>query len=145
MARYLVVAHQTVGSPELRDQVLELKREDPAAEFTILVPATPPANLLVWEEGEAMEIARRRAEESQGSLEQAGLRVAATRVGDHEPFQAIGDELAEHGGYRAIVISTFPPGVSRWLKMDVVSRARRSFPRLRIIHVVSEAGKRVPA
>jgi len=145
MARYLVVAHQTAGSPELREQMLELSREDPAAEFTILVPATPPANLLVWEEGEAKEIARRRAEESQRSLEQTGLKVLAARVGDHERLQAIGDELGAYGGYRAIVISTFPAGASRWLKMDLVSRARRSFPRLRIIHVVSEAGKQAPA
>ena len=141
MARYLVVAHQTAGSPELREQLLTLSRDDPAAEFTMLVPATPPSNLLVWEEGEAKEIAHRRAEESQRLIEQAGLKVRAARVGDHEPLQAIGDELEAHSGYRALVISTLPPGVSRWLKMDLVSRARRSFPRLRIFHVVSEPGK----
>jgi hypothetical protein len=138
VAGYLVVAHQTADSPELREQLLALTREDSVAEFTVLVPATPPSNLLVWEEGEAKEIARQRAEESQRSLEQAGLRVDAARVGDHEPLQAIGDELEAHRGYKVIVISTFPAGVSRWLKMDLVSRARRSFPRLRIIHVVSE-------
>ncbi len=142
MAHYLVVAHQTAGSAELRERMLELSQEDPAAEFTILVPATPPANLLVWEEGEAKEIARQRAEESQRSMEHAGLKVRAARVGDHEPLQAIGDELGAHSGYRAVVISTFPAGVSRWLKMDLVSRARRSFPQLRIIHVVSAAGER---
>src|SRR5712692_10387823 len=98
MARYLVVAHQTAGSPELREQLLELSREDPAAEFTIMVPATPPANLLVWEEGEAKEIAARRAEESRRSLAQAGLNLRVALVGDHEPLQAIGDELEAHRG-----------------------------------------------
>lgn len=145
MARYLIVAHQTAGSPELREQMLALSREDPVAEFTVLVPATPPSNLLVWEEGEAKEIARQRAEQSQRSLKQAGLRVDAARVGDHEPLQAIGDELEAHRGYQAMVISTFPAGVSRWLKMDLVSRARRSFPRLRVIHVVSEPRKETSA
>jgi len=125
--------------------MLALSREDPVAEFTVLVPATPPSNLLVWEEGEAKEIARQRAEQSQRSLEQAGLKVDAARVGDHEPLQAIGDELEAHRGYQAMVISTFPAGVSRWLKMDLVSRARRSFPRLRIIHVVSEPRKETSA
>jgi hypothetical protein len=138
VARYLIVAHQTVGSPELRERVLAVSREDPVAEFTVLVPATPPSNLLVWEEGDAKEIARQRAEESQRSLTQAGLKVDAARVGDHEPLQAIGDELEARSGYEAIVISTFPAGVSRWLKMDLVSRARRSFPQQRIIHVVSQ-------
>lgn len=74
-------------------------------------------------------------------MEQAGLKAHTALVGDHEPLQAIGDELGARSGYRAVVISTFPPGASRWLKMDVVSRARRSFPGLRIIHVVSEAEK----
>jgi hypothetical protein len=141
VARYLVVAHQTVGSPELREQVLALGREDPAAQFTVLVPATPPSDLLVWEEGDAKEVARQRAEESQRSLKEAGLKVDAIRVGDHEPLQAIGDELEAHRGYEAVVISTFPAGVSRWLKMDLVSRARRSFTGLRIIHVVSQPKK----
>lgn len=138
MARYLVVAHQTAGSPELREQMLALSREDPVADFTVLVPATPPSNLLVWEEGDAKEIARQRAKQSQESFKQAGLKVDTARVGDHEPLQAIGDELEAHRGYQAIVISTLPAGVSRWLKMDLVSRARRSFPGLNIIHVVSE-------
>ncbi len=141
MARYLVVAHQTAGSPELRERMLKLSREDPVAEFTVLVPATPPANLLVWEEGDAKEIARKRAEESQRSLEQSGVKVHAARIGDHDPLQAIGDELEAQRGYRAIVISTFPAGVARWLKMNLVSRVRRSFPELPIIHVVSEPSK----
>ena len=141
VSRYLVVAHQTAGSPELREQLFALRREDPVAVFTILVPATPPSNLLVWEEGDAKEIARQRAEQSQRSLRQAGIQVDAARVGDHDPLQAIGDELEAHRGYQAIVISTFPAGVSRWLKLDLVSRARRSFSQLPIIHVVSEPRK----
>jgi hypothetical protein len=88
--RYLVLGHQTARSPELREQLLELRREDPVAEFTVLVPATPPASLLVWEEGEAKEIAHQRAEQAQRSLEEAGLKVHAARVGDHDPLQAIG-------------------------------------------------------
>lgn len=141
MARYLVVAHQTASSAELREQLLALGLEDPTAEFTVLVPATPPSSLLVWEEGEAKEIARRRAEQSLSSLKAAGLRVDDARVGDYEPLQAIGDALEADRDYQAIVISTFPAGVSRWLRMDLVSRARRWFPQLRIIHVVSQPRK----
>jgi hypothetical protein len=53
---------------------------------------------------------------------------------------AINDELLENRHrYAAIVLSTLPPGLSRWLNMDVISRARRAFPRHRVIHVISAA------
>jgi len=38
----------------------------------------------------------------------------------------------------ALVICTFPPGVSRWLKLDLVHRAERKF-HVPVIHVVTEA------
>jgi hypothetical protein len=45
-------------------------------------------------------------------------------VGDSEPLIAI--EKAIHlGDYDEIIISTLPLGMSRWLKLDVVSKARR--------------------
>ena len=59
MARYLIVAHQTASSPELLERVKALHAGDPAAEFTLLVPATPTGHLLHnWEEGEARQLAR---------------------------------------------------------------------------------------
>jgi 2Fe-2S iron-sulfur cluster binding domain len=36
------------------------------------------------------------------------------------------------------VVCTLPPGISRWLKLDLVHRAERKFG-LRVIHVVAEA------
>jgi PhnB protein len=64
--------------------------------------------------------------------------VARTAVGAPDPFKAIADELLAHPGYDTLVISTFPPGISRWLKLDLVHRAERKFG-LRVIHVVAEA------
>ena len=40
MAKYLVVAHPTVTNPLLLEKLQHLHQEDPAAEFTLLVPAT---------------------------------------------------------------------------------------------------------
>jgi hypothetical protein len=45
-ARYLVVAHQTVTSPELLEQVRVLREQQKDAEFALLVPATPVRHLL---------------------------------------------------------------------------------------------------
>src|SRR6266436_4832606 len=65
-------------------------------------------------------------------------RVFRTAVGVPEPLQAITDELLAHPAYDALVICTLPPGISRWLKLDLVHRAERKFG-LRVIHVVAEA------
>src|SRR5262245_10135197 len=124
MARYLLVAHQTAESEELQQGARALAGEDPDAEFVLLVPATPVGNLLVWEEGQTAEVARRRAASARARLEQQGLRVVEARPGDQDPVAAIADELHSGVRYAAIVISTLPAGVSRWMRMDVLSRIR---------------------
>jgi hypothetical protein len=134
MARYLIVAHQTACSPELLERVRSLAAADPAAEFTLLVPATPTGHLLHnWEEGEA-----RRAAEAMAALADAGVPLAAARVGSHSPLEAVGDELQARPGYDRIVLSTFPPGVSRWLKGNLPAILQRRF-RLPVDHVTSQA------
>lgn len=138
MAKYLLVAHQTAQSSQLLAAAEELTREDPSAEFVLIVPATPVGDLLASEHGEAVEIARRRAESARAWLQDAGLRMVGAKVGDTDPVQAIADELQGGQRYAAIVLSTLPQGISGWLRTDVVSRVRRQFPSIRVEHVVSE-------
>jgi hypothetical protein len=137
MSRYLVVTHQTALSPDLHRKVIALVAEDPAAEFAVLVPEASGVPM-TWE-GETVDVARHRAEAAKALLEEiARARVFRTAVGAPEPLQAIADELVMHPGYDALIICTLPPGVSRWLKLDLVHRAERKFG-LRVIHVVAEA------
>jgi hypothetical protein len=136
MARHLIVAHQTAGSPELVDRVRQLAEHDPEAEFVLLVPATPTSHLLTWEEGEARQLATLRAQEASEALRAAGVEVVAARVGSHSPLEAVGDELRAEPGYAGIVLSTFPPGLSRWLKGDLPNQLRRRY-RLPVEHVVA--------
>jgi hypothetical protein len=138
MTSYLVVAHQTATSYELLEQVSRLALDDNNATFTILVPATPVDHLLTWEEGETREIAQKHAELAKALFESRGLRVARTQVGDDSPILAIDDELRQSPGeYDAIVLSTFPPGVSRWLRMDVHQQAERKYG-MPVVHVVAQ-------
>ena len=138
MTRYLVVAHQTATNPELLDRVSELAADDPNATFTILVPTTPPAHFFAWEEGEAKEIARRRAHEASAGFERGGAKVVRTEIGDASPLLAMEDELRTHPGeYDAIILSTLPPGISRWLLLDVHNQAERRFG-LPVIHVMAQ-------
>jgi hypothetical protein len=136
MVRYLIVAYQTAASAELAARVGELVASDPEAEFSLLVPATPASHLHTWEEGEARQLALRRGNEAAARLSAAGARVTAVRVGSHLPLDAVGDELYWHPGYTAIVLSTFPPGLSRWLKGDLPNQLRRRY-RLPVHHVIA--------
>jgi hypothetical protein len=137
MSRYLLVAHQTAESEELLSSARELARRDPGAEFVLLVPATPIGSLLVWEEGETADVASRRAASARARLERGRLRVVEARSGDQDPVAAIGDEIHAGRRYAAIVVSTLPAGISRWVRMDVVSRVERNYPGLAVIHVVA--------
>lgn len=137
MGKYLVVTHQTALSPDLQRRVRALVAEDPVAEFAVLVPEAPGAPL-TWE-GETVDLAVQRAEAAKTLLEEtARARVFRTAVGAPDPLQAISDELGTQPGYDTLVICTLPPGISRWLKLDLVHRAERKFG-LRVIHVVAEA------
>ena len=137
MSRYLVVTHQTALSPDLQRKVRALVAEDPAAEFAVLVPEAPGV-AITWE-GETVDVARHRADAAKTLLEEtAGARVFRTAVGATNPLQAIADELLRHPGYHTVVICTLPPGISRWLKWDLVHQAERKFG-LPVIHVVAEA------
>ena len=137
MSRYLVVTHQTALSPDLQRKVRTLVAEDPVAEFAVLVPEAPGVPT-TWE-GETVDVAGQRAEAAKTLLEEtARARVVRTAVGAPDPVQAITDELLARPGYDALIICTLPPGISRWLKLDLVHRAERKFG-LRVIHVVAEA------
>ena len=54
--------------------------------------------------------------------EAAGSEVTGD-LGDSEPLMAIHDAV-NLGDYDEIIISTLPLGISRWLKLDLVSKAK---------------------
>jgi hypothetical protein len=68
--------------------------------------------------------------------EAAGQEVTG-EVGDPEPLMAIQDAV-NLGGYDEIIISTLPLGVSRWLKLDLISKARGLG--LPVTHVLAPGG-----
>jgi hypothetical protein len=137
MSKYLVVTHQTALSPALQQTVRSLAAGDAAAEFAVLVPEAP-SGATTWE-GETVDGAKQRAEAAKTLFEDtAQARVFRIAVGARDPLQAIADELLAQPGYETLVICTLPPGISRWLKLDLVHRAERKFG-LRVIHVLAEA------
>jgi hypothetical protein len=133
----MLVANQTIQSAELRDAALDLQAQDAAAEFTLIVPATRVVRGLIWDEVETKAVAKSRLESGTAWLKAAGCHVVDGRVGDEDPVLAVEDELRRKR-YAGVVISTLPPGASRWLKLDVVSRIKRRLPaESLVVHVVS--------
>jgi hypothetical protein len=119
MRRYLVVANQTLGGEPLVSVVRELAREA-ATTFRIVVPATHVGGA-TWTEGDAQAAARERLDLALARFSDLGVEVEGD-VGDADPVLAIEDALREHGAFDGIVLSTLPPGASRWLKLDLVHR-----------------------
>ena len=138
MASYLLVANETAESPEMVNAVAGIHADDPDAEFVIVIPATP-LNLLQQFEGatkSARELAAQRAQSTCRHLQNQGIRVRSTRIGNWDPFIAIEQELMSDT-FDAIVLSTLSSGASRWLRMDLPSRVARRHPQIKLVHVVS--------
>jgi hypothetical protein len=90
MPSYLVVADQTAQSVQLLDRLREIAAADEGAEFVLVVPATPVRHLLVWEEGETLELARSRARDACSRLSAAGLRMVGCRGRRRRPAGGAG-------------------------------------------------------
>jgi nucleotide-binding universal stress UspA family protein len=131
--RVLIVANRTSGGRHLMDAV-RARTSSGACSFTLLCPATPSPGGLVWEEREEKQGAAERLEVALRRLQAIGAEVAG-RVGGHDPFQAVMDELRRQQ-YDEIIVSTYPQGFSAWLKLDLPSRIARAFPGP-VEHVVS--------
>ena len=138
MAPYLVVAHQTVTSPELLKAVRGVREQDAEAEFVLLVPATPVRHLLFrkGDEHDAEATARKRGERARAVFTKKGVPLSEVRVGAADPGDAIDQEVAAHPGYAGFIISTLPKENSRWLRMDL-PRTVRVKHRLPVHHVVA--------
>jgi hypothetical protein len=100
-----------------------------------VVPATPPREHVTWTEGNARSIARQRLAEAIRVLRACGASVDG-EVGDASPVVAAADALRRAPAYDEVIASTFPPGMSRWLKMDLPSRLAR-LSRLPVCHVIA--------
>jgi hypothetical protein len=136
MPSYLIIAHQTATSDELEDAVSDLAGREDDAEFWLVVPATPVEHLLTWTEGESHAVATDQAERAGKALQAAGATVRGASVGDASPVEAARDALLERP-FDAVIVSTLPLGVSKWLGMDVVNRLERELD-IPVIHVEAE-------
>ena len=132
--RILIVANQTAAGSHLKAEVRKRVEEGPCS-FTLLVPATPPREHVVWTDEEAYELAGKRLGVALQGLAGLGADIRGA-VGDPSPMEAIGDEFIATS-YDEIILSTLPPGASKWLKQDLPHRVERRF-NVPVTHLSSE-------
>ena len=125
MRSYLVVGNQTLESPELAEAIRERVANEPTAAFYLVVPATPASGgKLTWDEDEARAAAQERLTATLNRLHAIGV-VASGEVGVQDPIQATRDALRNRE-VDEVILSTLPPGISRWLGQDVPSKLKGS-------------------
>jgi hypothetical protein len=109
--RILIVANRTAATQRLLTAVEHRTTEAPCR-FTLLVPDVASAREADW----TLETARRLLAKA------AGGPVGGLTAGP-DPFVAVREAVAT-GEFDEIMISTLPPGVSKWLRRDLVTRVR---------------------
>ncbi|MGB0096391.1 MAG: hypothetical protein WBP81_28120 [Solirubrobacteraceae bacterium] len=122
-AHVLVVAHQTAATEGLLAAVRQRVERGPAT-FHLVVPRHPHGMHKLVDPQDTGD------DEGDGVLESALPKLSRAAggdvtgsLGDAEPLMAIHDAV-NLGDYDEIIISTLPLGVSRWLKLDLISKAR---------------------
>ncbi|MEM9561549.1 MAG: dodecin family protein [Actinomycetota bacterium] len=145
VTRHLIVANRTLAGDIIPALVAERAAAGPA-EFHLLVPATrsketqrlltgvadPMSGYTVVSPEDLAAARVRDRERAEERLASFLVRLADHRqsltseVAGHDPFAAIGRVL-ERSSFDEIIVSTSPPGISRWLRMDLPSRVERSY------------------
>ncbi len=122
-ARVLVVAHRTAATQSLADAVRRRAATGPAR-FTLLVPRTAHglhrlADPEDTDDAEAREVIDRALP----ILSAAAGSPVESLIGDPTPLTAIEDAV-NSDTFDEIIISTLPQRLSRWLRLDLPSKAR---------------------
>jgi hypothetical protein len=122
-ASVLVVAHQTAATAPLLEAIKERAQQGPAR-FHLVVPRRPHGlDKLMDPQEHGEEEAQRVLEDALPKLSTAAGSEVTGRVGDSEPLMAIEDAInLDH--YDEVIISTLPLGISRWLHLDLIHKAR---------------------
>ncbi|MFN2588654.1 MAG: hypothetical protein ABR613_11130 [Actinomycetota bacterium] len=137
----LIVANQTAIGDHLKRLVRERMEAGPCA-FTLLVPASAPHGTLTYTDEEVVEGARERLRQALEALREIGADIEG-HVEVASPAEAVEalmqiETFAHHDKFDEILVSTFPPGVSRWLKQDLPHRLERRYG-IPVTHVIGDA------
>ncbi len=122
-AHVLVVAHQTASTEKLLQAAAERALRGPAS-FHLVVPRRAHGiHKVVDPQDAGDDEAQQALAEALPRLSEATGSEVTGSIGDAEPLMAIEDAV-NLGDYDEIIISTLPRRISRWLKLDLVSKTK---------------------
>lgn len=144
MQDYLIVANQTLGGKKL-DETVRMRIEsregrafyvvvptlEPEHEVDVMPRVDPMFSVPGQDErtADAVEEARKRSEHRLNAMLSRITNLggeADGELGVPDPYQAAKSVIERDGQYfLEVIVSTLPPGVSRWIKMDLASRLDR--------------------
>ena len=137
--RYLVIANQTLSSPELHD-LIRARAVPGETSFHMLVPQVPTPAIHTDPSGlidpslqdsivRSREIARQDAEQRLAAFIETLAETGASITGEvssGDPLVAARRAM-EETDFDEIIVSTLPARISRWLKLDLPNRVQRAF------------------
>jgi hypothetical protein len=132
-AKVLVVATRTAACTELVDE-LKHRNAQAAATYTLLVPATPYGWAWLADMYSGGIDAERYLNSAVESYREAGIELAAARLGDPDPLAAVMDAV-HFDKYDEIIVCTLPRHLSKWLRFSLPHRIK-SVTGLPVTHIV---------
>jgi hypothetical protein len=121
MARILVVANKTAESPELLEA---MKAKGTDHHYVLVVPASGGVLEKAADPDAAREHTEPHLEAALEKMRGEGFDVEGT-IGDSDPIAAVQD-AANFSKFDEVIISTLPQRASKWLKLDLPSKAQRA-------------------
>ena len=134
-ASVLVVANRTAASDELMEALRRRAAEGPA-KFHLVVPATARGVSWVADMNAGGDAAEMDLDGALERLRGAGLDIDG-EIGDPDPVAAVQD-AANAASYDEVIVSTLHKHVSKWLKLDLPSKAAHATG-LPVTHVEAHA------
>ena len=139
--RILVIANQTVGGEELRQEILQHAGSQPLVR--VVAPVLPSrAHYIASDIDRELADAQRRLDATLAWLREKGIE-ATGRVGDLTPRQAIEDELRAFAADE-LIVSTHPAKRSHWLESGLLQQARDELD-IPVAHVVVDLERQTAA
>jgi hypothetical protein len=121
MARILVVANKTAESPDLLE-AMRAKGMD--HDYVLVVPASGGVLEKAADPDAAREHTQPHLDAALEKMRSEGFKVEGS-IGDGDPVAAVQD-AANFDHFDEVIVSTLPLHLSKWVKLDLPSKAERA-------------------